>query len=66
MCEASAYMIDGDNEELLMEAVDSVEPEEEGFRLVNIFGEQKFVRGVIHSLSLVDHKVYFKKVVSSA
>jgi predicted RNA-binding protein len=63
MCEASAYMIDGDREELLMEAVDSVEPEEEGFRLVNIFGEQKFVRGVIHSLSLVDHKVYFKRAV---
>jgi predicted RNA-binding protein len=61
MCEANAYMIVGEHEELLMEAVDSVEPEEGGFRLVNIFGEQKFVRGAIHSLSLVDHKVYFKK-----
>lgn len=61
MCEASAYMIDGNKEELIMEAVDSVEPEEGGFRLVNIFGEQKFVRGAIHSLSLVDHKVYFRK-----
>lgn len=61
MCEASAYMIDGNKEELIMEAVDSVEPEEDGFRLVNIFGEQKFVRGSIHSLSLVDHKVFFKK-----
>lgn len=61
MCEASAYMIDGNKEELIMEAVDSVEPEEGGFRLVNIFGEQKFVRGVIHALSLVDHKVYFRK-----
>ena len=61
MCEANAYMIDGNKEELIMEAVDSVEPEEDGFRLVNIFGEQKFVRGSIHSLSLVDHKVFFKK-----
>jgi len=61
MCEASAYMIQNGGEELIMEAVDSVEPEEDGFRLVNIFGEQKFIRGVIHSLSLVDHKVYFKK-----
>ncbi len=61
MCEANAYMIDGNKEELIMEAVDSVEPEEGGFRLVNLFGEQKFVRGVIHSLSLVDHKVYFRK-----
>ncbi len=61
MCEANAYMIDGNKEELIMEAVDSVEPEEDGFRLVNIFGEQKFVRGSIHSLSLVDHKVFFQK-----
>lgn len=65
MCEASAYMIQNGGEELIMEAVDSVEPEEDGFRLVNIFGEQKFIRGVIHSLSLVDHKVYFKKEAAS-
>ena len=65
MCEANAYMIDGNREELIMEAVDSVEPEEGGFRLVNLFGEQKFVRAAIHSLSLVDHKVYFKKAAGS-
>ncbi len=61
MCEANAYLIDGDREELIMEAVDTVEPEEDGFRLVNIFGEQKFIRAKIHSLFLVDHKLYFKK-----
>lgn len=60
MCEANAYLIKNDTEELIMEAVDSVEPEENGFKLVNIFGEQKFVQAVIHSLSLVDHKIYFK------
>ncbi len=60
MCEANAYLIDGDNRQLIMEAVDTVEPEEDGYKLVNIFGEQKFVKGYIHSLSLVDHKVYFK------
>ncbi len=65
MCEANAYMKDGSREELIMEAVDSVEPEDGGFRLVNIFGEQKFVRGAIHSLSLVDHKVYFTRETGS-
>jgi len=59
MCEANAYIIDGENRELIMEAVDSVEPEEDGYLLVNIFGEQKFVKGKIHSLSLVEHKVFF-------
>jgi predicted RNA-binding protein len=61
MCEASAYMIEGDQQELIMEAVDTVEPEDGGYKLINIFGEQKFVKAVIHSLALVDHKVFFKK-----
>jgi len=61
MCEASAYIIDGDQQELIMEAVDTVEPEDDGYRLINIFGEQKFVKAVIYSLALVDHKVFFKK-----
>ncbi len=61
MCEANAYLIKGEDQELLMEAVDTIEPEEEGFKLVNIFGEQKFIRAAIHSMSLVDHKVFFKK-----
>lgn len=61
MCEANAYVIENDREELIMEAVDTVEPEESGYRLMNIFGEQKFVKGTIHSLFLVDHKIYFKK-----
>ena len=61
MCEASAYIIDGERQELVMEAVDSVEPEEGGYKLVNIFGEQKFIKGTIYSLSLVDHKIFLKK-----
>lgn len=61
MCEASAYLIDGDKQELVMEAVDTVEPENGGYKLINIFGEQKFIRGVIHSLALVEHRVYFRK-----
>ncbi len=61
MCEANAYLIENDHETLLMEAVDKVEPDEDGIRLVSIFGEQKFIKGSIHSLSLVDHKVYIKQ-----
>ncbi len=61
MCEASAYMLENDKETLIMEAVDKVEPDEDGVRIVSIFGEQKFIKGSIYSLSLVDHKVYIKK-----
>ena len=60
MCEASAYLIDGDKQELIMEAVDTVEPEDGGFKLINIFGEQKFIRGVIQSLALVKQKTQNK------
>jgi predicted RNA-binding protein len=58
MCEANAYLKEADKETLLMEAVDKVEPDEKGIRLVSIFGDQKFIKGRIHSLSLVDHKVF--------
>lgn len=61
MCEASAYLIEGDEEKLVMESVDSAIPEGDGIRLVNIFGEQKFLKCSIHSLSLVDHKIYLKE-----
>ncbi len=58
MCEANAYLISGDEKTLVMEAVDTVEPEKDGLKLVNIFGEQKFIKARIHSLSLVDHHVF--------
>jgi predicted RNA-binding protein len=58
MCEANAYLKEAGRETLIMEAVDKVEPDEDGIRLVSIFGDQKFIKGRIHSLSLVDHKVF--------
>jgi predicted RNA-binding protein len=61
MCEANAYLIEGDENELIMEAVDRIEPEDDGIKLVSIFGDQKFLKAKIHSLSLVDHKVFLKK-----
>ncbi len=61
MCEANAYLLENNTETLLMEAVDRVEPDDDGVRIVSIFGEQKFIKGNIHSLSLVDHKVYIQQ-----
>ena len=61
MCEANAYLIEGGEDKLVMEAVDTVEPEDDGVRLISIFGDQKFVKASIHSLSLVDHKVFLKE-----
>lgn len=61
MCEANAYLIEGDEKKLIMEAVDTIEPEGDSLLLCSIFGEQKLVRASIHSLSLVDHKIYLKE-----
>lgn len=61
MCEASAYMVTKDQDELLMEAVDIVAPEgEDAWRLVDIFGNQKTVKGRIKGLELVDHRILFE------
>lgn len=61
MCEASAYLIKDSGKELIMEAVDSVEPEADGLRLVSIFGDQKFIKASIHSLALVDHNIFLEE-----
>lgn len=60
MCEANAYIIEDDKKKLVMEAVDTIEPEGEGINLISIFGDRKFLKAGIHSVSLVDHKVYLK------
>ncbi|MFO7914019.1 MAG: CooT family nickel-binding protein, partial [Desulfotignum sp.] len=39
MCEANAYFTENGTQTLIMEAVDKVEPDEDGIRLVSIFGE---------------------------
>ena len=66
MCEANAYLLTDEGETLVMESVDDVVPEGDRLKLVNIFGEQKFLNAAIHSLSLVDHKVYLKAVEPAA
>lgn len=58
MCEANAYLLEGDESKLIMEAVDTVEPEDNGIRLISIFGDQKFLNAKIHSLNLVDNKIF--------
>lgn len=57
MCEANAYLLKDGKEELILESLDTVEPDEDKLRLTSIFGEQKFVKGKIARLALVDHKV---------
>ena len=57
MCEAAAYLLKGDQEELVLESVDLLEHEDYHVKMVNIFGEQKILKARIKSLSLVEHKI---------
>lgn len=61
MCEANAYIDKNGTEELILEAVDVIEPEDDNntFRLVSIFGEQKIIKGRLKVMNLVDHRVVF-------
>ena len=62
MCEANAYYHKNGEEELILESVDVVEPEEEGqFRLVSLFGEQKIIKAKLKSMNLVNHKILFEE-----
>ena len=62
MCEANAFLSRNGEEELILEGVDVVEPEKEGqFRLVNLFGEQKIVKGKLKSMNLINHKIVFEE-----
>jgi predicted RNA-binding protein len=46
MCEANAYWVNENQETLIMESVDIVEPEDNNqWRLVGIFGDQKKHQG---------------------
>jgi len=45
MCEAHAYLLRDKTEEKILESVDLVEMDGEDIHMVNIFGEQKTIRG---------------------
>ena len=61
MCEASAYFFRDDKEELILNSVDLVTPQDDGsFKLVDIFGTQKIIKGKLKQMNLVDHKIFFE------
>ncbi|MGC1403018.1 MAG: CooT family nickel-binding protein [Thermodesulfobacteriota bacterium] len=61
MCEAAVYIIRDGKEELVLDSVDLLEPDNGNIRMVNIFGEQKILPAKIKKLSLVDHKIILEE-----
>lgn len=62
MCEANVYIIKNGTEELLLESVDKIIPQDDTIMLENIFGQQKRVKAVIKEMALVSHKIILEKI----
>ncbi|HEX3015063.1 MAG TPA: CooT family nickel-binding protein [Desulfobacteria bacterium] len=62
MCEANAYLKNGETEELLMEQVDIIESFGNGLRLVDIFGKQKLINARIKDMNLLNHRILLEQL----
>jgi len=54
MCLSTVYMNSGNEEKEIMKDVARIEAEGEGFWLINLFGERKFIEGSIQTVNLMD------------
>ncbi len=61
MCEANAYLYQNGKEELLLEDVDVMRPEDGKFYLRSLTGEQKVIEADIREISLLNHKIVLEK-----
>ncbi len=62
MCEVDAYLLKKDgSEEVILEKVYLIEPEEGGVRIENLFGEQRVVEHPVFRIDLSGYKLLFKE-----
>jgi predicted RNA-binding protein len=62
MCEAHAFVLQGEKEIKLLENVDELEVEGDEIRLINIFGEQKMLKARVKSYSGSTRKILLEPV----
>jgi predicted RNA-binding protein len=61
MCETNVYIDNDGKEELYLENVDIIRPEDGKLFMKNLFGEQKTFEGSIKEISLTRHRIILKK-----
>jgi predicted RNA-binding protein len=61
MCEANAYIMKEGKEELVLEDISILRPEQDGLYLQNIFGEQKRIKARIKEMNLLDHRIILEE-----
>ncbi len=60
MCDTNAYIDNKGTEELYLENVNLIRPEDGRVYLKNLFGEEKTFDGTIKEISLNSHKIILK------
>jgi predicted RNA-binding protein len=61
MCETNVYVVADGEEELVIESVDVVRPEDGKVYLRNLFGEEKVFDGGIKEISLRRNRIVLKR-----
>jgi len=62
MCEAHAFILKEDGEEMLLENVDLLEVEGDEIRMINIFGEQKILKARIKSYDASKSRIMLEAI----
>lgn len=57
MCESNAYLIRDGNEEVVMENVEILRPDDDGIYIENIFGNNLKLKARVKEMNLVDHRI---------
>jgi predicted RNA-binding protein len=60
MCESHAYLVEGDEERLIMEDVINVREEDGKLVLSNIIGEESKLDAEVVAITLLDHRILLK------
>lgn len=61
MCETKVFVKKQGQEELFMEDVISVIPEQDNLKISNLFGENKTIKGKIGEIQFLEHKIVIEQ-----
>ncbi len=57
MCELNAYLTSGEKEDLYLESVDIIRPEDGAVYLRSLFGEERLFQGRIKEIQAIKRKI---------
>jgi len=66
MCESKVYLAESGGEQLVLEDVTTILPESDGYRLVNLFGQQVHLRCRIKEIDLLKHRIVMEPIVGES